>query len=221
MPANPKALSPAPLRADAERNRRRILAAAAEAFADDGIGAGVDDIARRAGVGIATLYRRFPTKDELVLALLGERMLAFNAMGREALEAADPWEGFAGLLFDAVAARARDRSFDEVLDAGRFREHPEMTGLYDEAYTLISRVVERAQKAGALRDGFSFTDFVLVAQGLGAIATRMRDVDPEYWQRPLAVVLDGLRIGDATSPLPGHAPAREQLRRALGASRRS
>jgi AcrR family transcriptional regulator len=214
MSADSKAPTAAPLRADAERNRRRILAAAAEAFADHGIDAGVDDIARRAGVGIATLYRRFPTKDDLILALLEERVQAFNAMARSALETQDAWEGFAGLVRDAIAARARDRSFDEVQSAGRFRAHPRMGALYDEAHMLVQEVLTRAKDAGCLRPDFSYADLVLALHGLGAIAAKMRDVDPDYWRRPLAIALDGMRMTDA-APLPGQPPSREEVRCAL------
>src|SRR5438067_12790924 len=91
-----------PLRADAERNRRRILEAAAELFATKGLSVGLDEIARHAGVGVGTAYRRFPHKTQLIEELLDERVARMVELGEHALAASDPWEGLASYLEQAT-----------------------------------------------------------------------------------------------------------------------
>src|SRR5215211_3742812 len=105
---------PAPLRADAERNRQRILEAAREVFADRGLDVTLDDIARHAGVGVGTAYRRFPNKEALVEALMVERIGELEALAQECLAQPDPWEGVAGYLERALAMQAADRGLKEV-----------------------------------------------------------------------------------------------------------
>src|SRR3954466_3762551 len=103
------------LRADAERNRRRILDAAAELFAEKGLAVGLDEIARRAGVGVGTAYRRFASKDELVEALFEERIAQVAQLAEDALEADDPWEGFAGFFEGAVGLHVANRAVKELM----------------------------------------------------------------------------------------------------------
>src|SRR5215207_8155029 len=103
-----------PLRRDAERNRLRILAAAREAFAEEGLCVTLDEIARRAGVGVGTVYRRFPDKESLVDALFEHRMEEFVALAEECLRAEDPWEGLTCFLEQATEQHACDRGFKEV-----------------------------------------------------------------------------------------------------------
>src|SRR5215212_2780874 len=97
-PGTTPAAEPRGLRADAERNRERVLAAAREAFAEQGLDASTNEIARRAGVGIATLLRRFPSRDELVGAVFADRMSAYTAASADALTDPDPWHGFCGFI---------------------------------------------------------------------------------------------------------------------------
>ncbi|MFP5380306.1 MAG: TetR/AcrR family transcriptional regulator, partial [Vicinamibacteria bacterium] len=104
-----------PLRADAERNRRHILEAAAAAFADGGLDVPVAEIARRAGVGAGTLFRRFPTKDDLVIAIVEQRIDDIAARFEEALADPDPWAGFAECMEAAVAMQVRDRGVLEAV----------------------------------------------------------------------------------------------------------
>src|SRR5919205_689932 len=98
-----------PLRSDAERNRRRILEAAAEVFAERGLDASLDDIAAAAGVGVGTVYRRFPDKDVLIDALFEEKINHACRLAREALEHEDPWEGFVFFMRAMCAMHAADR----------------------------------------------------------------------------------------------------------------
>ena len=103
------------LRRDAEANRGRILAAAAEAFAELGLEVPVDEIARRAGVGMGTLYRRFPTKSALVEAIFEEHLGRLAALAEEGLRDDDPWRGFAGFLEGTVALQAENRGFAAIV----------------------------------------------------------------------------------------------------------
>src|SRR3954447_22101184 len=107
-----------PLRADAERNRRRILDAARELFAEKGLGVGLDEIAHRAGVGVATAYRRFPDKDQLVEALFQERADALVAAAERGLAEPDGWQGLVTFMTGAVELHASDRALKEVVFHG-------------------------------------------------------------------------------------------------------
>ena len=103
-----------PLRADAERNRARILAAAAEVFAERGLDASLDDIAAHAGVGVGTVYRRFPDKDALIDALFEDKIDRAVALADTALEIEDPWEAFTSVLWRGAETMAGDRALSEV-----------------------------------------------------------------------------------------------------------
>ena len=113
MPATTKP----PLRKDAQRNRDRIIAATRAAFQERGLDVGVDEIARRAGVGMGTLYRHFPTKDALIDAIVDARFAELTEAAERALEAPDAWDGFAGFLASAVELQATDRGFKDALAA--------------------------------------------------------------------------------------------------------
>ena len=103
------------LRADAERNRERILDAAREVFAEQGLEASTNEVARRAGVGVATLFRRFPTRDDLVGAVFADKMAAYAAAIDEALAKPDPWDAFCGFITRVCQMQADDRGFADVL----------------------------------------------------------------------------------------------------------
>src|SRR5919112_2460198 len=118
------AVSDRPLRADAERNRRRILAAASTVFAERGLEVSLDDIAAAAGVGVGTVYRRFPDKDALIDALFEDKIRAVADKVRASLEVADPWEGFEAFMRGVCASHAADRGLKEAMlsgDRGRER----------------------------------------------------------------------------------------------------
>src|SRR5919107_4085250 len=112
-----------PLRADADRNRARILAAAAEVFADRGLDVSLDDIAAHAGVGVGTVYRRFPDKDALIDALFEEKIDRAVALADQALEIEDPWEGFTTFMRGMCRMQAGGPGFkDPLLGSDRGRE---------------------------------------------------------------------------------------------------
>jgi AcrR family transcriptional regulator len=103
------------LRADAERNRERVLETAPEVFAEFGLDVSTNEIARRAGVGVATLFRRFPTRDDLVAATFAEKMRAYSEAIDEALADPDPWNGFCTYMERVCRMQADDRGFADVL----------------------------------------------------------------------------------------------------------
>ena len=181
-----------PLRADAERNRRRSLAAARRLFAARGLMVSLDEIAAEAGVGVGTVYRRFPDRDALIDALFEERIAEIAQAARDALEHEDPWEGFAWFVRTAVGLQAPDRGLREALfTRGPGRER------VDRARAAIApaaaRLVRRAQEAGQLREDVGVYDAAMIQLMIGAVADATRDVAPDAWERFVGIVLDGMR----------------------------
>jgi AcrR family transcriptional regulator len=190
-----------PLRRDAERNRLRILAAAAEAFAEEGLCVTLDEIARRAGVGVGTVYRRFPDKENLIDALFERRMQEFVALAESCLVADDPWEGLVSFLEQATEQHACDRGFKEVaLSGAHGRERTARARQM--MFPLVMRLVQRAQADGSLRSDLVPTDIPLLQVMLGSLSECTRDVDPEVWRRFLGIITDGLKARrDEPTPL--------------------
>jgi AcrR family transcriptional regulator len=191
----------APLRADAERNRQRLLAAAKELFATRGLDVTLDDVARHAGVGTGTAYRRFPNKDALIDALMADRIGEIGRIAEECLEEEDPWLGLTSYFERALALQAADRGLKEVLfSAGRGRERSNQAKL--KIAPVVRKLVERAVDAGAVRSDISTTDVPVINFMLNTVVDFGRDVEPELYKRYLAIVLDGLRPRDDLEPLP-------------------
>jgi AcrR family transcriptional regulator len=207
-----------PLRKDAERNRQRILAAASEVFTERGLEATLDDVARHAGVGVATVYRRFPDKALLADALFEERINALAGLAVQALDAADPWEGLAGFMTAAAEMLTSDRGLRQIL---MFAAHGHKRAGYarERMRPAISRLVERAQAAGQVRPDLSFTDIPVLEFMLGATAEYARDVRPDIWRRYLALILDSLRPArDTFTPLPVPELSADELATAMRTS---
>jgi AcrR family transcriptional regulator len=190
-----------PLRADAERNRQRLLAAAKDLFATHGLDVTLDDIARHAGVGTGTAYRRFPNKDALIDALMVDRIGEMAAIARECLEEPDPWRGISGFFERALALQAADRGLKDVLfSSGRGRERS--VHARQQMAPVVGRLVRRAVEAGAVRSDMSTTDVPLINFMLNTLVDFGREVQPELYKRYLAIVLDGLKPRDDLEPLP-------------------
>jgi AcrR family transcriptional regulator len=191
----------APLRADAERNRQRLMAAAKELFATRGLDVTLDEIARHAGVGTGTAYRRFPNKDALIDALMVDRIGELAAIAEECLEEPDPWVGLSGYFERALALQAADRGLKDVLfSSGRGRERS--TEARRQIAPVVARLVRRAQEAGVVRSDFALSDVPLINFMLNTLVDFGRDVEPDLYKRYLAIVLDGLRPRDDLEPLP-------------------
>src|SRR5919201_6714674 len=199
-----------PLRRDAERNRRRILEAATEAFAERGLGVTMDDIAERAGVGVGTVYRRFPDKELLIEALFEERVAELVAMAEEALDEDDPWEVLLGFVERAQALQARDRGLKELLlSTAHGRER--IAGVRERLSPIADQLIRRAQASGQLRPDVAVTDFPLIQIMLGAGVDVPRDIAPAKWRRMLTILAEGLRAGEHNTPLPAPALDPEQV----------
>jgi AcrR family transcriptional regulator len=203
------ATSTRPLRKDAERNRQRILAAAGEVFAERGLGVTLDDIARAAGVGVGTVYRRFPDKGTLIDALFAQRIESLCDIAEEALEIPDAWDALVFYFEKGSRLQARDRGLKELLSCSTHGGEP----VVEAKARLRSRVTalyDRGKAARVLREDVEPFDSPLIAIMLGAVMDRSRDVEPELWRRYLAIILDGLRPQAAT-PLPIPALSFAQL----------
>jgi AcrR family transcriptional regulator len=189
-----------PLRADAERNRQRLLTAAKELFAQRGVDVTLDEIARHAGVGTGTAYRRFPNKDALIEALMADRIAEIGAIAEECLLDPDPWRAFAGFFERGLALMAADRGLKEVIfSPGRGRER--VAHARRAIAPVVARLVKRAVDAGVVRSDIGTTDVPIINFMLTTVVELSRDVEPELYKRYLAIVLDGLRVKDA-DPLP-------------------
>ena len=177
-----------PLRADARRNRERVLNAARAVFADKGIDAQIDDVAKRAKVGVGTVYRHFPTKEALVDALVRERFEQIAGYAREALEREDAWEGFCELIWRSAEGNAADRAFCEVVAFTDCNAVVEETGLGASTRELMTH----AQAQGKMRADATETDVEIMMCGAGSVMRAMITV-PDVWRRYLTLMLDGLR----------------------------
>jgi AcrR family transcriptional regulator len=189
-----------PLRADAERNRRRILDAAEELFSAKGLSVGLDEIARHAGVGVATAYRRFPDKRKLIEELFEDRVARMAELAEDALAADDPWEGLAGFFEAATELQIASRGLKELV----FGSDPG-TAFAARARARVAPLTEQlvrcAQASGALRDDVVAADLLLLQFIVSSAAELTAPHAPELWRRYLALVLDGLRTPDP-HPLP-------------------
>jgi len=206
-----------PLRRDAERNRQRILDAAAVVFAERGLRGSHDDIAREAGVGVGTVYRRFPDKEQLIDALFEDRMAEMLRVADEALAMADPWDGFVHFLTRCQEFQSADRGLKELMLSA---EHgaERVARAREQIAPLIQTLLTRAQEAGAIRDDVTLTDLPLIQVAVGAVTDATRDVSPEAWRRTLTIVLDGLRPArHTTRPLDAPPLPLEQLDAAMQA----
>ena len=192
-------LTDKPLRADARRNREKILKAARAVFADKGRDAQMDDVARRAKVGVGTLYRHFPTKDALLQALSDELFDVVAAHAERALERDDAWEALMDVLWFAGEKTSGDRAFSEVMAAQQAAPPRQCPGQVALA-AYVSELMRRAQEAGRMRPDVRFEDIPLLMCGVGS-ASAMNHPCPDAWRRHLGIVLDGLRAEAASGPL--------------------
>jgi AcrR family transcriptional regulator len=204
-----------PLRRDAERNRQRVMAAARELFAQRGLEVTMDDIAHHAGVGVGTVYRRFPDRELLIDALFEDSLERMFTLAEEGLQKEDPWEGFVHFLTGALEMQAANRGLKGLLfSTSHGRER--VADARARIDPLASQLVARAQASGDLRPDIRDTDMPLLSLSLGTTADFAGHIEPEIWRRYLGILLDGLRTRrDAPTGLEVGPMADEELDRAM------
>ena len=210
---------PRALRRDAAQNRERLLTAARELFAEQGFEVTLDDIARHAGVGVGTAYRRFANKGELLDALFTEQTVELAAAAATGLTDPDPWHGLVGYLERSLALQLRDKGLAQIVSGDRISV--EQHDWNREVMAPKNRaLVARARDAGLVRDDVTGTDLTFIQVGLNAIMTRSRHAHPDLYRRYLYLMLDGLRAepGNPT-PLPVAALTSDQTHAVMAPSR--
>jgi len=214
-PAAPAAARGAPrrLRADAERNRAALLDAAREVFSEQGLEAPLEEIALRAGVGIGTLYRRFPTRTQLVAAALVDKVAQYAEAAEQALAIPDPWAGFVTYVERICDLQAGDRGLSDLLSMALPADE-DIERLRRLANDRTAKLIERAKAAGRLRQEFAGEDLLLLLVAHAAVVHVTREDAPSAGRRFVALMLDAFGPQDGPSALPV-APSRTQMRRAM------
>ncbi|MFJ8768721.1 TetR/AcrR family transcriptional regulator [Streptomyces clavifer] len=202
------------LRVDAERNRERILAAARRLYAREGLGVSMAAIAREAGVGKATLSRRFADPGELISAVFADRMDAYAAAVTASLADPDPWHGFTSYVQTVCAMQAADRGFADVLTM-TFPAAIALEARRTEAYESFLNVVTRAKATGYLREDFTSQDLVILLMANAGVITAAGDAAPDAWRRLVAHMLRSYAVPGAPLPPLPEAPAPAALDRAM------
>ena len=203
-----------PRRRDSQANRERIWTAATHVFATQGLAATLADVAREAGVGVGTVYRRFANKDDLILELFTHRFTELIELAREASEAPDPWVAFVDYFEETNRRLALDKGLRQLTMGGltqavgwaRGSTPDRLTALLADAALQMSvhhtRLVRRAQEVGALRADIEPTDMLLLTMAIQSTLGLANGSHPEQSRRILAVMLSGL----STSPAPVELP---------------
>jgi AcrR family transcriptional regulator len=202
-----------PVRRDVQRNRDALLQAARTAYATCGVDAPLDGIARLAGVGIATLYRHFPRRAELIDAVLAGAVQEHLDIAARALEFADPWEGLVHYLEETTRLEAANRGINDLM-CMRIPGADTCEKAKDDLCAALTRIIERAQASGQLRKDVTLQDFSFISWGNSRILDALSGDDGEVWRRYLALLLDGFRAEGAHElPCPPLGP--EQVSKAM------
>jgi AcrR family transcriptional regulator len=206
-----------PLRADAERNRRRLLEAAEAAFGERGLDVGVAEIAQRAGVGRGTLFRNFPTKEDLIAAIVVERMREAVARGNELLDAPEASEALFEFVGDIATRHEVDRAlFDAVGDT--LLANDAIRAAYAELVASLQALLSRAQRSGTVRADIGAVDLVMLIKGICVASSAFHQIDPEATHRQLDLMRSALSPNASAQPLRGHSPTIEDMERAFPAA---
>ena len=204
-----------PLRRDAERNRRRILAAAAEVLSERGLDATLDDVARAAGVGVGTVYRRFPDKESLIQELFRDRIDAMVRAAEQALTEPDPWQALVSYLDFAISLMAGNMGLRQLLMFSTYGKE-RIAYARDQMRPVVTKLVQRAQASGDLRPDVEGTDVKMIVFMLSSVAEYASASRPDLWRRYLALLIDGLRPARGTvSELPAPAPTADDIEAAM------
>lgn len=207
-----------PLRKDAALNRARLLAAASELFAEQGFSVTLNDIAHHAGVGIGTAYRRFPNKEAVIDALFEQRLQDVAAVAQGALEDPDAWQGLVGFLERSLSMQFGDRGLNEIMNNPALGQD-RVKEARDRIAPLLTRIVDRAKREGAVRADFEQSDLVFIQLAVSAIMAGSRAVSPDLYRRYLAMFLDGIRTSGGPTTLPFAALDADQTHAAMTSGR--
>jgi AcrR family transcriptional regulator len=203
-----------PRRVDARRNRARILDAAGEVFGEAGLLVPMSEVARRAGVGIATLARNFPTRDALIAETFGPSMTAYADAVEVALQDPDPWHGFCDYVETVCRMQAEVRGFTHVLTTV-FPAAEEFEAERGRAYRGFVRLVKAAKTAGRLRPDFSPHDLPVILMANAGVVSATSDTAPTAWRRHVALILQACSATHA-DPLPTPPPPTQILQALRG-----
>jgi AcrR family transcriptional regulator len=201
-----------PLRADAQLNRDRILSAAAKVFAERGLAVPLEEIARRAGVGVATLYRRFPTRADLAEAAFERSMSQYTEAVDRALANPRAGDGFRTLIFEVCELQARDAGLRELLTTA-FPATSTVEQRTGEAVEKLKVLITRAQAENAVRPDLVVADVVVMLLANSGVVAATAAAAPNAWRRFAALMVDAFRA-DVDGPLPP-PPDEQQLRRSV------
>jgi AcrR family transcriptional regulator len=203
------------LRSDAERNRRRVLDAAQALFHERGLDVGVAEIAQRAGVGRATLFRNFPTKQDLIAAIVIDRMHEATAYAHTLLDAPDPGEALFGFLEEIVGPQQLDSRalFDAIADT--FLANQGIRAAHAEIVDAIEQLLTRAKEAGAVRSDVGAMDVLMLVKGVCEAASAFASSEPGMVTRQLDLVRAAVSASAANRPLRGRPPTLADIERAF------
>jgi AcrR family transcriptional regulator len=204
-----------PLRRDAALNREKILRAAREVFGQHGLGVTLDDVARHAGVGVGTVYRRFPDKETLVRALFEQDLGIRQASAERALAHPDPWEGFVDFLTEMGADLAENRGLHEVIMLGSHSSEP-METVRGGMLPFLEALIQRAQESGDLRAEITPSDIPVVVQMLSAASQFTQGKRPDVWHRYFEIILNGIRQRPDNLPLTTPSLSNETVEQVMG-----
>jgi AcrR family transcriptional regulator len=207
----------ATLRQDAQRNRERILEAARETFKEQGLDASLEEIARRARVGIATLYRRFPTRDALIEEVFVDGIRSFEQLAEDALQIEDAWTAFSTFIEQMCERQAENWGLKDLM-CMRFPDSKLMADKRKRARTTVERLLSRAQAEGAVRADVTPEDMEFVFWSNGRVVEATREVAPNAWRRNLALMLDAFRAENAHA-LPERSLTDRELSRSMSSLR--
>ncbi|MFF4309439.1 TetR/AcrR family transcriptional regulator [Streptomyces sp. NPDC001507] len=219
MPERPPASTPKdgerPLRRDAARNRERIVHAAREVFGWRGLAVTLDDVAKHAGVGVGTMYRRFPTKEALVRAVFEQDLAMRQESAEQALTHPDPWQGLVDFLMTMTADLAENRGLHEVIMLGSHSSEPFETARGG-MLPYLEALIRRAQESGQLRTEVTASDIPVMQQMLIAAAQFTQGRRPDIWRRYIEILLNGLRQRPDDLPLTTPSLDNEVVEQVMG-----
>lgn len=194
--ANKRAARPGALRADAQRNRDLIVHAAAELFAKRGLSVTLNEIAHYAGVGVGTVYRRFPDREALIEEVFEDRFEMVAALMRAAAAEPDAWRGLSGFVIGSLELQAKDRGLSDLL-LGAPLAARQLRRKRTALVPIAANLVERAKVAGQVRADFDVSDLPVLILMIRTALDVTRDVAPEAWRRFAQIALQGIRSADA------------------------